>query len=73
LHHAWSASTFLPYAWIDVFEGVGHVPQVEASEATIKAIEEFLRALPPPRALTTAPPPEPEATTEEAHSADSRA
>lgn len=51
LHHAWSASSFLPYAWIDVLEGAGHVPQVEASEATIQAIDEFLRALPPPGAL----------------------
>jgi pyruvate dehydrogenase E2 component (dihydrolipoamide acetyltransferase) len=47
LHHAWSASSFLPYAWIDVIDGIGHVPQVEAPVATTKAIEEFLSALPP--------------------------
>jgi pyruvate dehydrogenase E2 component (dihydrolipoamide acetyltransferase) len=60
LHHAWSASSFLPYAWIDILEGVGHVPQVEAPAATIAMIEQFLRALPPPGALARVGPAEPE-------------
>lgn len=66
LHHAWSASSFLPYAWIDILEGVGHVPQVEAPAATIALVDQFLRALPPPGALATTPPAEavPDATAE---------
>lgn len=51
LHHAWSASSFLPYVWIDVLEEIGHVPQVEAPEATSAAIDQFLSALPPAGAL----------------------
>ena len=60
LHHAWSASSFLPYAWIDILNGIGHVPPVEAAAATIALIEQFLRALPPPGVLTLAPSAEPE-------------
>ena len=56
LHHAWSAATFVSYAWIDILEGVGHVPPVEAPQATIRAIEEFLRALPPPGVVLTSGP-----------------
>lgn len=53
LHHAWSAASFLPYAWIDVIDGIGHVPQVEAPAATIEVIEQFLGALPPAGAVTS--------------------
>ena len=55
LHHSWSAATFVPYAWIDILEGVGHVPQIEAPQATVQAIDEFLRALPPPGITVNAP------------------
>ncbi|MDQ3412831.1 MAG: acetoin dehydrogenase dihydrolipoyllysine-residue acetyltransferase subunit [Chloroflexota bacterium] len=47
LHHAGNAATAIPGAWLDVIEGIGHVPQVEAAAATIAVIDEFLRALPP--------------------------
>jgi pyruvate dehydrogenase E2 component (dihydrolipoamide acetyltransferase) len=67
LHHAWSASSFLPYAWIDVIDGVGHVPQVEAPAATTEAIEQFLSALPPVGSLA------PEAAAIESNDGDTSA
>lgn len=45
---AGTAASTIPGAWLEIIEGVGHVPQVEASAELARLLDRFLRALPPP-------------------------
>jgi pimeloyl-ACP methyl ester carboxylesterase len=42
------AAAAIPGAWLEIFEGVGHVPQVEASAELARLLDRFVRSLPPP-------------------------
>ena len=46
--HAVAAVTALPTAWLEIMEGVGHVPQVEAAPAFAAIVNRWLTSLPPP-------------------------
>jgi pimeloyl-ACP methyl ester carboxylesterase len=43
-----TAASAIPGAWLEIIEGVGHVPQVEASAELARLLDRFLRALLPP-------------------------
>jgi pyruvate dehydrogenase E2 component (dihydrolipoamide acetyltransferase) len=45
--HAVAAAEIVPTAWLEVIEGVGHVPQVEAAPAFAAVVKRWLAALPP--------------------------
>ena len=45
--HAAIAAETIPGAWLEVFEGIGHVPQVEATAPFARAVDEFARSLRP--------------------------
>lgn len=44
--HALAAAGALPTSWLEVFEGVGHVPQVEAAQAFSAVVNRWLQSLP---------------------------
>lgn len=44
---AMAASIALPTAWLEIFEGVGHVPQIEAAQAFAAITRRWLESLPP--------------------------
>ena len=46
--HAVAALTALPTAWIEIMEGVGHVPQVEAAPAFSAIVNRWLASIPRP-------------------------
>ena len=46
--HAVAALTALPTAWLEIMEGVGHVPQVEAAPAFAEIINRWLLSIPGP-------------------------
>jgi len=46
--HAVAAVTALPTAWLEIMEGVGHVPQVEAAPAFAAIVNRWLASLPRP-------------------------
>lgn len=43
--HASVAAERIPGAWLEVMEGVGHVPQLEATDALAAVVEEFVDSL----------------------------
>ena len=46
--HAVAALTALPSAWLEIMEGVGHVPQVEAAPAFAAIVNRWLLSIPRP-------------------------
>ncbi len=46
--HAVAALTALPTAWLEIMEGVGHVPQVEAAPAFAAIVNRWLLSIPRP-------------------------
>jgi len=46
--HALAAMTALPTAWLEIMEGVGHVPQVEAAAAFAAIVNRWLLSIPRP-------------------------
>jgi pyruvate dehydrogenase E2 component (dihydrolipoamide acetyltransferase) len=46
--HAVAAVTSLPTAWLEIMEGVGHVPQVEAAPAFASIVNRWLASFPRP-------------------------
>lgn len=44
--HGVAAAKLLPRSWFELLEGVGHVPQIEASEAFSDIVKRWLAALP---------------------------
>jgi len=46
--HGVAAADRLEHAWLEVLEGIGHVPQVEAPAAFAAVVAEFARAQPAP-------------------------
>ena len=46
--HAVAAVTALPTAWLEIMEGVGHVPQVEAAPAFAEIVNRWLLSIPGP-------------------------
>jgi pyruvate dehydrogenase E2 component (dihydrolipoamide acetyltransferase) len=46
--HAVAALTALPTAWLEIMEGVGHVPQVEAAPAFTEIVNRWLLSIPGP-------------------------
>lgn len=44
--HAATAAEALPTAWLEVMEGIGHVPQVEAAPAFSAVVNSWLKSLP---------------------------
>jgi pimeloyl-ACP methyl ester carboxylesterase len=46
--HAVAALTALPTAWLEIMEGVGHVPQVEAAPAFAEIVNRWLLSIPGP-------------------------
>jgi pyruvate dehydrogenase E2 component (dihydrolipoamide acetyltransferase) len=44
--HGVSAANAVPRAWFELLEGVGHVPQIEASEAFTDIVQRWLARLP---------------------------
>jgi pyruvate dehydrogenase E2 component (dihydrolipoamide acetyltransferase) len=46
--HAAAALTALPTAWLEIMEGVGHVPQVEAAPAFAAIVNRWLLSIPRP-------------------------
>jgi pimeloyl-ACP methyl ester carboxylesterase len=46
--HAVAAATALPTAWLEIMEGVGHVPQVEAAPAFASIVNRWLASIPRP-------------------------
>jgi pyruvate dehydrogenase E2 component (dihydrolipoamide acetyltransferase) len=46
--HAVAAAAALPTAWLEVMEGVGHVPQVEAAPAFAAIVNRWLASFPSP-------------------------
>lgn len=44
--HAVTAANALPSSWLEIFEGVGHVPQVEAAPAFSSLVNRWLLSLP---------------------------
>ncbi len=45
--HAAAAAERIPGAWLEVIEGIGHVPQVEAAPQFSAVVLEFVRSTPP--------------------------
>jgi pyruvate dehydrogenase E2 component (dihydrolipoamide acetyltransferase) len=45
--HAVAAAAALPTSWLEIMEGVGHVPQVEAAPAFSSIVNRWLMSLPP--------------------------
>jgi pyruvate dehydrogenase E2 component (dihydrolipoamide acetyltransferase) len=45
-HHAVTAATSVPTAWLEIMEGIGHVPQVEAAPAFAAFVTRWIAALP---------------------------
>jgi pyruvate dehydrogenase E2 component (dihydrolipoamide acetyltransferase) len=45
--HAVAATAALPASWLEIMEGVGHVPQVEAAPAFSAIVNRWLLMLPP--------------------------
>ena len=46
--HAVTAASALPASWLEIMEGVGHVPQVEAAPAFSRIVNRWLMTLPRP-------------------------
>ena len=46
--HAVAALPRCPTAWLEIMEGVGHVPQVEAAPAFAAIVNRWLASLPRP-------------------------
>ena len=46
--HAVAANAALPTSWLEIMEGVGHVPQVEAAPAFAAIVNRWLASLPRP-------------------------
>jgi len=46
VEHGAVAAERIPGAWLDVMEGIGHVPQLEATRAFTQLLDEFARSLP---------------------------
>jgi pyruvate dehydrogenase E2 component (dihydrolipoamide acetyltransferase) len=46
--HAVAANAALPTSWLEILEGVGHVPQVEAAPAFASIVNRWLASLPRP-------------------------
>ena len=46
--HAGTAAEAIPGTWLEVMEGIGHVPQVEAASAFARLLDRFIRSLPAP-------------------------
>ena len=46
--HAVAAAAALPTAWLEIMEGVGHVPQVEAAPAFAAIVNRWLASFPRP-------------------------
>jgi pyruvate dehydrogenase E2 component (dihydrolipoamide acetyltransferase) len=44
--HGISAAKAVPRAWFELLDGVGHVPQIEASQAFSDVVKRWLAALP---------------------------
>jgi pyruvate dehydrogenase E2 component (dihydrolipoamide acetyltransferase) len=44
--HAVAAAAALPTAWLEIMEGIGHVPQVEAAPAFARLIARWIESLP---------------------------
>jgi pyruvate dehydrogenase E2 component (dihydrolipoamide acetyltransferase) len=44
--HAVATAAFLPAAWLEIMEGVGHVPQVEAAPAFAALVNRWLASIP---------------------------
>jgi pyruvate dehydrogenase E2 component (dihydrolipoamide acetyltransferase) len=47
-NHAVAAATAMPTAWLEIMEGVGHVPQVEAAPALAAIVNRWLASFPRP-------------------------
>ena len=45
-HHAAAAAGAAPTAWLEIMEGVGHVPQVEAAPAFAAVVNRWVASLP---------------------------
>ena len=45
--HATTAAAAIPAAWMEIQEGIGHVPQVEAAAAFSRVINRWLASFPP--------------------------
>ncbi|MFN8593400.1 MAG: alpha/beta fold hydrolase [Thermomicrobiales bacterium] len=45
-YHAVAAGELLPTAWLEIIEGVGHVPQIEAAPAFSAVVSRWLTSLP---------------------------
>ena len=45
-HHAATAAEMLPTAWLEIMEGIGHVPQVEAAPEFAAVVNTWLKSLP---------------------------
>ena len=43
-----AAAEMIPDAWLEVFDGIGHVPQIEAPEKLVALLDRFVRSLPNP-------------------------
>jgi pimeloyl-ACP methyl ester carboxylesterase len=43
-----AAAEMIPDAWLEVIEGIGHVPQIEAPEKLIALLDRFVHSLPNP-------------------------
>jgi pyruvate dehydrogenase E2 component (dihydrolipoamide acetyltransferase) len=48
VEQAGPAAEAIPGAWLEVMEGIGHVPQVEAAPAFARLLDQFARSLPAP-------------------------
>jgi pimeloyl-ACP methyl ester carboxylesterase len=44
--HAIAAAAALPSSWLEIIEGAGHVPQVEAAPAFASIVNHWIAALP---------------------------
>ncbi|MCC6312593.1 MAG: alpha/beta fold hydrolase [Thermomicrobiales bacterium] len=46
--HAAAAAKAIPGSWLEVFEGIGHVPQIEAPARFVALVQHWLSRQPPP-------------------------
>jgi pimeloyl-ACP methyl ester carboxylesterase len=46
--HAVAAVAAQPTAWLEIMEGVGHVPQVEAAQTFAAIVNRWLASMPRP-------------------------
>lgn len=45
-HHAVTAANAVPTSWLEIMEGIGHVPQVEAAPAMATVVNRWVESLP---------------------------